>query len=162
MSFSGTNKKNIKLLVMDVDGTLTDGHIYMGANGELMKAFDIKDGYAIVTLDKIGVTPVIITGRSSEIVAARAKDLKIKECYQGVSDKLSVLKEVAAKYGASAEEIAYIGDDVNDLDCIGYCGLTACPADAVKEVRQAVKYVCKANGGRGAVRELVDEVIKDI
>lgn len=151
---------SIKLFVMDVDGTMTDGHIYISASGEMMKAFDVKDGYAIYhMLPAHGIIPVIITGRSSDIVATRAKELKITELHQGISDKLAVLKEVAAKYGASPEEIAYIGDDLNDLDCIGYCGYTACPADAIDEVLQAVKYVCKHNGGRGAVREFVVEVL---
>ncbi len=152
---------NIKLLVMDVDGTLTDGRIFIGANGELMKAFDVKDGYAIYhMLPAHHITPVIITGRSSEIVSARAKELKITELHQGVSDKLSVLKEVAAKYNAAPEEIAYIGDDLNDLDCMHYCGCTGCPADAVEEVLQTAKYICKHNGGQGAVREFVSHILR--
>lgn len=109
----------IKLLVMDVDGTLTDGRIYVGAQGEVMKAFDVRDGYAIAhVLPVHGIVPVIITGRSSEIVVQRAKELKITELYQGVSDKLAKLQKAAAKYGATPEEIAYIGDDLNDLPCI--------------------------------------------
>ncbi len=152
---------SMKLFVMDVDGTMTDGHIYIGADGEMMKAFDVKDGYAIYhMLPAQGIIPVIITGRSSKIVAARAKELKITELYQGVSDKLSTLAMVAAKYGASPDEIAYIGDDLNDLDCMSHCGLTACPADAVEEVRKTAKYVCKAPGGRGAVREFVEFLLQ--
>lgn len=147
----------IKLLVMDVDGTLTDGRIYLGVQGEVMKAFDVRDGYAIAQiLPQLGITPVIITGRSSAIVAQRAKELKIKELYQGVSGKLTKLKEVAAKFGASADEVAYIGDDLNDLDCIQCCGCTACPGDAVPEVLESVDYVCKHDGGRGAVREFIE------
>ncbi len=154
---------SIKLLVMDVDGTLTDGHIYIGSNGELMKAFDVKDGYAIYhMLPANNITPVIITGRSSAIVAARAKELKITELHQGVSDKLAVLKEVAAKYNALPEEIAYIGDDLNDLDCMSYCGCTACPADAVDEVLETAKYVCTHNGGQGAVRDFVTHILKSL
>lgn len=148
---------SIKLLVMDVDGTLTDGRIYIGAQGEVMKAFDVRDGYAIVhILPQLGITPVIITGRSSAIVEQRAKELKITELYQGVADKLAKLKEVAVKFGASADEIAYIGDDLNDLNCIRYCGMTACPADAISDVRNAVEYACKYTGGRGAVREFIE------
>lgn len=146
-----------KLLVMDVDGTLTDGRIYIGAQGEVMKAFDVRDGYAIVhILPQLGITPVIITGRSSAIVEQRAKELKITELYQGVADKLAKLKEVAVKFGASADEIAYIGDDLNDLNCIRYCGMTACPADAISDVRNAVEYACKYTGGCGAVREFIE------
>ena len=147
----------IKMLVMDVDGTLTDGHIYMGANGEMMKAFHVQDGYAIAhMLPEMGVVPVIITGRSSKIVEKRAAELKIGHLHQGVADKLGKLQEIAAQLGVCAGEIAYIGDDVNDLDCIRCCGYTACPADAVPEVLEAVDYVCKRNGGCGAVREFVD------
>lgn len=145
-----------KLLVMDVDGTLTDGRIYIGAQGEVMKAFDVRDGYAIVhILPQLGITPAIITGRMSAIVEQRAKELKITELYQGVADKLTKLKEVAKKFGASADEVAYIGDDLNDLDCIRYCGITACPADAVPEVQNAVDYICNHDGGHSAVREFI-------
>ena len=148
----------IKMLVMDVDGTLTDGHIYIAAEGEMMKAFHVQDGYAIAhILPTKGIVPVIITGRSSRIVEQRAKELKIVHLHQGIADKLSKLKEVAAALGITADEIAYIGDDVNDLDCIRYCGLTACPADAVPVVRNTVKYICTRNGGSGAVREFVDK-----
>ena len=148
----------IKMLVMDVDGTLTDGHIYIGAEGEMMKAFHVQDGYAIAhILPTKGIVPVIITGRSSRIVEQRAKELKIVHLHQGIADKLSKLKEVAAALGIKADEIAYIGDDVNDLDCIRYCGLTACPADAVPVVRNSVKYICSRNGGSGAVREFIDK-----
>lgn len=151
---------SIKLFVMDVDGTLTDGRIYMGAQGEVMKAFDVRDGYAIAhILPQLGITPVIITGRSSAIVAQRAKELKIIELYQGVSDKLAKLKEVAQKYGASADEVVYIGDDLNDLDCIRYCGMTACPMDAVDEVKKQVTYVCRHSGGNGAAREFIEYLL---
>ena len=150
----------IKLLVMDVDGTLTDGKIYMGNNGEVMKAFDVKDGCGIKDiLPTLGITPVIITGRVSQIVENRAKEIGITELHQGVRDKLAVLKEVAEKYAATPDEIAYIGDDINDLDCIEYCGFTACPADAVEKVRQMVSYVCENNGGRGAVRDFITKLI---
>lgn len=153
---------SIKLLVMDVDGTLTDGRIYIGVQGEVMKAFDVRDGYAIVhLLPQLGITPVIITGRSSVIVAQRAKELQITELYQGVSDKLAKLKEVAAKFEAAADEVAYIGDDLNDLDCIRYCGMTACPADAISDVLGAVDYVCKHDGGRGAVREFISFLLNE-
>ena len=146
---------------MDVDGTLTDGKIYMGNNGEVMKAFDVKDGYAIAhMLPGIGIVPVIITGRESQIVANRAKELGITELYQGVSNKLDQLKKVAEKYSATPEEIAYIGDDNNDLDCIEYCGFTACPADAVEDVKNIVGFVCKEDGGRGAVRELIQVIME--
>lgn len=146
----------IKMLVMDIDGTLTDGRIYIGAEGEVMKAFDVKDGYAIAhILPEIGVIPVIITGRKSAIAEKRAIELGIKELHQGIGDKLKKLKETAEKYGVKQEEIAYIGDDINDLECIKYCGLSACPADALPEVTEYTDYICGKDGGRGAVREFI-------
>ena len=151
---------SIKMLVMDVDGTLTDGHIYIGDEGEMMKLFHVQDGYAIAHILPVkGIVPVIITGRSSKIVERRAAELKISHLHQGVADKLSKLKEVAAELGISADKIAYIGDDVNDLDCIRWCGITACPADAVPAVREAVQYVCGRNGGNGAVREFIERFL---
>ncbi len=152
----------IKLLVMDVDGTLTDGKIYMGADGELMKAFDAKDGYAIAhILPQYGITPVIITGRKSKIIMRRAKELHITDLYQGVKDKLAQLKGVAEKYEADSAEIAYIGDDLNDLPCIEYCGLTACPRDAVDQVKTKVDYVCEQDGGQGAVRGFIQWIVEE-
>jgi 3-deoxy-D-manno-octulosonate 8-phosphate phosphatase (KDO 8-P phosphatase) len=151
----------IKMLVMDVDGTLTDGHIYMSAAGEAMKAFHSQDGYGIAQiLPKLGIMPVIITGRTSQIVANRAAELKITRLYQGASDKLPLLQTVAAELGVCAEEIAYIGDDLNDLTCMQYCGLTGCPADAVPEIRETVNFVSSRNGGQGAVREFIDMIQK--
>ena len=133
----------IKLFVMDVDGTLTDGKIYMGKKGEIMKAFDVKDGYGIAhILPKLGIVPAIITGRESQIVANRAAELGITEVFQGVSDKPETLKRITEKYKCNTDNIAYIGDDLNDLPCIEYCALTACPG--------------KSNGGCGAVREFID------
>lgn len=153
---------SVKLFVMDVDGTLTDGHIYVGNNGEVMKAFNVKDGYAIVNIMPMyDIIPVIITGKTSEIVKNRAAELKINEVHQNVSDKLPLLKVIAEKYSITAGEVAYIGDDVNDLECMKWCGLSACPADAVQEVIAQVDYVCKAQGGRGAVREFIEWIIKN-
>ena len=147
----------IRLLAMDVDGTLTDGRIFAGPDGEIFKAFDVKDGYAIKhVLPTVGVVPVVITGRRSTIVEKRCAELDIAELYQGVSDKLDKLREVAAGHGLQPEEIAYIGDDVNDLSCMAYAGLSACPCDAVEAVRKAADYVCVRPGGRSAVREFID------
>lgn len=146
---------------MDVDGTLTDGKIYMSGRGELFKAFNIKDGYTIYTLDKIGIVPVIITGRLSDIVARRAEELRIKECHQGISDKLAKLQDIMQRYGATLDEVAYIGDDYNDLECMRLCGYSACPADAEDDIKQQVDYVCETKAGEGAVREFVKKIIND-
>ena len=154
------NLKNIKMLVMDVDGTLTDGKIYYGNNGEIFKAFDVRDGYRLIKCEDYGIITAIITGKSSEIVAGRAKDLKIKEVYQGISNKIEILTKLIEKYSLSSSQVAYIGDDVNDLECMAYCGFSACPADALDEVKTQVDYVCKNIGGHGAVRELIDMIIR--
>lgn len=145
------------MLVMDVDGTLTDRRIYIGDHGEVMKAFDVHDGYAIAhILPKNGIIPVIITGRKSKIVERRAEELGITEVYQGVMDKRSKLLDIAKEKGILEAEIAGIGDDVNDLSYLTICGLSACPSDAEEKVKETVNYVCKRDGGRGAVREFID------
>jgi len=147
----------IKILVMDVDGTLTDGVIAISQTGELFKNFNVKDGYGIHTiLPKLGITPIIITGRSSEIVKNRFSDLGVTEIYQGVSDKLPFLKQLLEKKQVNPSEVAYIGDDLNDLECIQYVGTSACPYDSVEKVKASVDYVCRSNGGFGAVREFID------
>lgn len=147
----------IKMLVMDVDGTLTDGHIYTGPSGEAMKVFSCKDGLGIKEiLPKLGIMPVIITGRDSIITANRAKELRIEELYQGIADKLPLLKQIANRYGLSSEEIAYIGDDLNDLECMQYCGLTACPQDAEQAIKDIVSFVAPRDGGKGAVRDFIE------
>ena len=150
---------NIKMLVMDVDGTLTDGCIYMGPQGEAMKAFSCKDGLGLTRiLPKLGIVPVIITGRKSVILENRCRELKIQHLHQGVADKLPLLKELAASLGIPASQIAYIGDDLNDLECMEFCGLKGCPNDAVEPIRAISDYICKLDGGRGAVREFIDYI----
>lgn len=150
----------IKLFCMDVDGTLTDGKIYMGSNGEVMKAFDIKDGYGIhEILPKHGIVPVIITGRTSRIVENRARELGIAELHQGAHEKLPVLETLIEKYGCSWENVAYVGDDVLDLECMETCGLPMCPADAVDQVKKISAYVAKRHAGDGAVREMIEWMI---
>ena len=151
----------IKYLVMDVDGTLTDGKIYISPSGEAMKAFNIKDGCGIHDmLIPAGITPVIITGRSSDIVLNRCKELGISQVYQGVQDKIKKLIELTPELIS----IAYIGDDINDLPCMNLLnengGLIGCPADAVPEVKMICGFVSERNGGDGAVREFIEWVIE--
>lgn len=148
---------NIKYLIMDVDGTLTDGKIYMSNTGELVKAFNIKDGCGIHDiLMPAGVIPVIITGRSSDIVMNRCKELGIVEVHQGVKDKLEKLLQITKDLGS----VAYIGDDINDLVCMESIkvagGLIGCPADAAKEVKSVADYVSPYRGGEGAVRDYIE------
>lgn len=150
----------IKLLVMDVDGTLTDGKINMGPDGELFKSFNIRDGYGInEMLPAHGIVPAIITGRTSQIVANRAAELHITELYQGKHDKLDTLKALMDKYHCTRENVAYIGDDILDIVCMRECALVGCPADACSEVKELAHYICDAKGGDGAVREFIEFVI---
>jgi 3-deoxy-D-manno-octulosonate 8-phosphate phosphatase (KDO 8-P phosphatase) len=157
---NGKDLSKIKMLVMDVDGTLTDGKIYVGDNGEVFKAFNVKDGYRLINMEEYNLIPVIITGKKSEILAKRAAELKIEEVYQGIDDKLKVLDETLDRYQITYENVAYIGDDVNDIECMKVCYLKACPADAIGEVIDIVDYVCKVNGGDGAVREFIDLIVR--
>jgi len=150
----------IKLVLLDVDGTLTDGGIYRGNNGEELKRFNVKDGYAIVNAQKLGIEFGIITGRKSELVEIRSNELKIKYLYQGISEKTVILEEIMQKTGLKKEEIAYMGDDLNDILIMKQSGLTGTPKDAADEVIQIADFVSEKNGGSGAVREFVEYILK--
>lgn len=154
----------IKYLIMDVDGTLTDGKIYMGPDGEAMKAFSIKDGMVInYILKPVGIIPVIITARNSSIVQNRCNELGITEVHQGKLDKLTTLKEIVGDDGLGS--CAYFGDDTLDLKCMlpikEAGGIAACPADAVRDVKAAVDYVCINKAGEGALREFAEWLVSD-
>ena len=150
----------IKMLVMDVDGTLTDGKIYVGKSGETMKAFNVKDGYAIANiLPDYGIIPVIITGRQSKIVENRMAELGVNLLFQGIKDKSALLTTIVSDNGIAFDEVAYIGDDINDLECIKLCEKCGCPADAVNKIKECVDFVSSKCGGNGAVREFVDWLI---
>lgn len=163
----------IRLLVIDVDGTLTDGKIYMGNSGELMKAFNIKDGFGIAhILPKYGIEPVIITGRKSEIVNHRAKELNIKYCCQGIIEKMLCVEQILNELGKidgikySLTNVAYIGDDVLDLICMQQIakakGVVGCPNDAIIEIKDLANFVSAKNGGDGAVREFIEYLVRNV
>ena len=152
--------KDIKALVLDVDGTMTDGSIYISEHGEAMKRFDVKDGLGISLLVNAGIAVAVITGRKSQIVLERARELKISEVVQGAAKKGQAMEELAARQGISVEEIAYIGDDLNDLPALAVAGCSFCPADAVEEVKEKCHIVLKHNGGFGAVREAAEIILK--
>lgn len=146
---------------MDVDGTLTDGKIYMGSNGELFKIFDIKDGYGIHDiLIPNNIIPVIITGRESIILEKRCKELGIKELFQGIKNKLAILTQYLKSKGSDFSEVAYIGDDLNDEECINAVrdakGLVGCPSDALQQIKDKSNFISNKTGGNGAVREFID------
>ena len=152
--------QQIRLLAMDVDGVLTDGSLNIGAEGELFKAFNAKDGMGISLAMRNGLEIALITGRRSEIIHRRAEELGITLLYEGVKDKALQLKQIAAERGISLDEIAYMGDDLNDLPAMVQAGVSFAPADAAKDVLKAVNAVASCNGGRGAVREIIELILE--
>lgn len=148
---------DIKLLVLDVDGTMTDGKVYIGENGELFKAFDIKDGLGIHNiLPANGIVPAIITGRKSVMLEKRCREIGISHLHQGVSDKIKCMDELLEALELTYENCAYMGDDINDLACMEKVAVVGCPADAVDAVKKIADYVASRNGGNGAVREFIE------
>lgn len=150
---------NIKLIVLDVDGTLTDGGIYYDAQGNELKRFDVKDGLGIKVGIAAGLEFAIITGRVSPMVERRAKELGIQHMETGVQVKLPALKKLAAACRLSMNEIGYFGDDLNDLQAMQHVGYRACPSDAAKEVRDLCDYISELSGGHGAVRDCIEALL---
>jgi 3-deoxy-D-manno-octulosonate 8-phosphate phosphatase (KDO 8-P phosphatase) len=151
--------RGIRLFATDVDGVLTDAGMYYSESGDEWKKFNTHDGMGIKLLQKAGILTAIITQESTKIVMRRAQKLTIPEVHQGVYDKLAVLKELIARHGFSMDQVAYIGDDVNDLQALGAVGFSAAPADGMPPVLKTVRYVCKKKGGEGAVREVADLIL---
>ena len=150
----------IKLVAFDVDGVMTDGSITYDENGVEYKTFNAKDGQGITNLNKAGIITAIITGRKNGTVEHRAKNLKIKELYQGSKNKIADLEEIMQKYNISFDEVAYMGDDIPDICILEKVALKGCPADAVDEVKAIANFISTKNGGRGAVREFCDYILK--
>lgn len=153
-------RANMKLLILDVDGVMTDGGMYMMMNGDQMKKFNTKDGRGIIELQKSGVEVAIISSGFYDVaVTKRAEMLGIEHCYVGKRPKLEVLDELRNKLNLEYDEIAMIGDDINDLEIMKLIGFTACPKNAVQEVKNAVDIILQTNGGEGCVRELIDNYL---
>jgi len=152
--------RKIRLLLLDVDGVMTDAGIYYSSKGEVMKKFSAKDGYGIMKIQRMGVKVGIITGRVSGIVERRARELGIQEVYQNQENKIEAYRDVTRKLGLSDSEVAFIGDDEPDLPLLRIVGFSAAPSDASAEVLKEVTYVCRCGGGRGAVREVVDLILQ--
>lgn len=150
----------IKLAAFDVDGVLTDGSLTFDENGHEYKTFNAKDGQGIVNLNNAGIVTAIITARNNGTVAHRAKNLNIKELHQGSKNKIATLEEIMNKYNISFDEIAFMGDDLPDICILEKVALKGCPADAVDEVKEIANFVSVKNGGRGAVREFCDYILK--
>lgn len=152
--------KKIKLLICDVDGVFSDGRIYLGNQGEELKAFHTKDGFGIKAILKLGISVAVITGRQSRIVTDRMKSLGIPHVYQGQEDKLTIYQSLLDKLKLSAQEVAYIGDDVVDLPVIKDCGLGIAVKDAHPLVLQQADLITYTRGGFGAVREICDLLLQ--
>jgi YrbI family 3-deoxy-D-manno-octulosonate 8-phosphate phosphatase len=152
--------KHIKLLITDCDGVLTDAGVYYGENGEVLKKFNIRDGMGVERLRKLAnVETAIITGEVSPSVAKRAEKLKITELHLGIKDKLAVLVQIMVNRNLTKNNIAYIGDDVNDIEIMQNVGLTACPSDAISFTKEVADYICENKGGEGCFREFAELII---
>lgn len=152
--------KDIKFLVLDVDGTLTDGKIYVDDKDNSFKAFNVKDGFALVNWLKLGGEVAILTGKKSNIVERRAKELGIKYIIQGSKNKKQDLKNLLKELNITFENVAYMGDDLNDLGVMKSVGFSACPKDSVQEVLEITNFISSKNGGNGAVREFLEHIMK--
>jgi 3-deoxy-D-manno-octulosonate 8-phosphate phosphatase (KDO 8-P phosphatase) len=150
---------SVKMIIMDVDGTLTDGTLAVLPDGEEVKSYHVRDGLGILLAHLVGFKTAIITGKTSRALEKRAERLGIDELHQGILDKKSVLDGILARHGLKAEEAAYIGDDLGDLEVIKTVGLAAAVADAHPEVKKHCHFISQQKGGRGAVRELIEFIL---
>ncbi|HOX06649.1 MAG TPA: phenylphosphate carboxylase subunit delta [Planctomycetota bacterium] len=161
MATKNLNLKDIKLLVLDVDGVLTDGRLYFSARGEEMKVFDARDGAGIKYLLRAGVDCAFLTGREGSVALARARELGVKHVIGGAKEKEPVLRGLLESMKLAPAQAAFVGDDLVDLPPMRIAGWSACPADAAAEVREAAAYVASAAGGHGAVREIIEHLLKE-
>ncbi|MBI5167020.1 MAG: HAD hydrolase family protein [candidate division NC10 bacterium] len=148
------------MLILDVDGVLTDGCLLYGSGGTELKAFHVQDGFGLRAAQRMGLIPAIITGRDSDVVSRRAQELGIVEVHQGAIDKVRVYCDLLARHGLQDEMVAFMGDDLVDLPILGRVGLSLAPASAHPEVKARVDYVSQKGGGQGAVREVVELILK--
>ncbi|WP_447984309.1 KdsC family phosphatase [Nitrospira sp. Nam74] len=151
--------KRIRLFATDVDGVLTDGGMYYTESGDELKKFNTRDGMGLKLLQRAGLITAFITQEETKLVARRGERLTIPEVHQRVFDKLSRLRDIAARYQIGLNEVAYMGDDVNDLETLQAVGFSATPADGMPPVKKAVRYICRLKGGEGAVREVIDMIL---
>jgi 3-deoxy-D-manno-octulosonate 8-phosphate phosphatase (KDO 8-P phosphatase) len=152
--------KLIRLLVLDVDGVMTDGRIIMDDAGREIKNFDVRDGHGIKVLMRYGIDVIIVTGRRSAVVEHRARDLGISEVHQGVTNKVEISDAILSNRSLNYEQIAFVGDDIVDIPLLRRVGFSAAVADALEDVRKCADYVTVRKGGRGAVREVCEVILK--
>ena len=152
--------RQIRLFATDLDGVLTDGGMYYAESGDEWKKFNTRDGMGIKLLQRAGIITAIVTQERTKLVARRAEKLAIPEVHQGVMDKLSLVREMAARHGLTLSQVAYIGDDINDLETLKAVGFSATPADGMPQVAAVVDYICQKKGGEGAVREIIEMILE--
>ena len=152
--------RKIKLLVMDVDGVMTDGTVWIAPNGDVSKRFHIRDGHGLVFLPPHGIQLAILSGREDAATTRRAEDLRIPYVIQGVRKKLPAAQALAKKLKLTMDEIAFMGDDINDVPVIEAAGLGCAPADACREAKRAARFVAPHGGGQGALRDLAELLLK--
>ena len=152
--------KNVKMLVMDVDGVLTDAFVYCDVNGKELKRFSVRDGMGLQMIREIGVKTAIITKEKTSIIDFRAKKLKIDYLYKGIENKINALKEISEKSGINFKEIAYIGDDINDTGALKAAGFSAVPGNAEAPLLNIADYICLNDGGKGCVREICNILLE--
>lgn len=150
----------VQLFVTDVDGVLTDAGMYYSESGDELKKFNTRDGMGLALLKKAGLQVAIMTSESTKIVEKRAEKLGINLLFQGLSDKKAALEELTSNLGITMENVAYIGDDINDLEAMRLVGYSACPADAAPEIKSVATFICKAPGGGGCVREFAELILR--
>ncbi|MBQ7041238.1 MAG: HAD-IIIA family hydrolase [Muribaculaceae bacterium] len=150
-----------KLVITDIDGVWTDGGMYYTADGDIMKRFSVKDGWGVAFLRKIGIPIAIMTGENTSIVQKRADKLNIELCYLGVKDKVAQASQLCKELGISLNDVAFIGDDINDLPLLRLVGFSASPANTPDYIKKEVDYVTSVSGGYGAFREFVEKILSD-
>ncbi len=157
----GKKVKNIKIVLTDVDGTLTDGGMYYSSKGDTMKKFHVRDGMAVNILKRNGIFTVLITKEKSNIVKQWAKKMNVRKMHQGIINKEKILPKICKEHRVKPEQIVYIGDDINDIDLMEMVGLSVAPADAWKKTRQTADFVTNATGGNGVLRAVTDLILEN-
>jgi YrbI family 3-deoxy-D-manno-octulosonate 8-phosphate phosphatase len=152
--------KRIRLFASDVDGVLTDAGMYYSESGEELKKFNTRDGMGIKLLQRAGIITALVTQERTKLVARRAEKLTIPEVHQGVMDKLTLIRDMADRLQISMDDVAYIGDDVNDVAALEAVGFSATPADGMPQAAAVVDYICTKKGGEGAVREIIEMILE--
>lgn len=152
--------KRVKILILDIDGVMTDGRVVYGIYGDELKFFDVQDGFGITLLNRAGIKSVIITAKKTRIVKTRAKDLNVAKAYQGYTDKLIPFNKTLRRFRVTVGEVCFVGDDLIDIPVLKRVGFAVAVPNAVDEVRQVAHYVTSKLGGRGAVREICDLILK--